>query len=133
MAERNDLGAFLIGFVVGGLTGAAVSLLMAPQSGDDTREFLRERAIELRDKASETAQVTAEQVNTTAEQVRVRATELADKAKVNAEDLQHRGQVVAEDLQHRGQVIIEEQRAKINDTVQSMRKGKDEGASSEAA
>jgi gas vesicle protein len=37
MAERDEFGAFLIGFIIGGLTGAAISLLMAPQSGEETR------------------------------------------------------------------------------------------------
>ena len=66
MAERDEFGAFLIGFIIGGLTGAAISLLMAPQSGEETREYLRERAIELRDKAQETAQTTYDQVGSTA-------------------------------------------------------------------
>ena len=50
MAERDEFGAFLIGFIIGGLTGAAISLIMAPQSGDETREMLKDRAIELREK-----------------------------------------------------------------------------------
>ena len=33
MSDRDDFSAFLIGFVLGGLTGAVVSLLFAPQSG----------------------------------------------------------------------------------------------------
>ena len=42
---------FLAGFIVGGLVGAAVALIFAPQSGDETRARLRERGIELRDSA----------------------------------------------------------------------------------
>ena len=57
MAERDDFGAFLIGFVVGGLTGAVVSLLMAPQSGEETRTAIKEKTIELRDKAAEQAEL----------------------------------------------------------------------------
>lgn len=117
MAERDEFGAFLIGFIIGGLTGAAVSLLMAPQSGEETREYLRDRAIELRDKAAETAQTTYEQVGSTASDVRSRAGDLADRARTSAEE-----------LQRRGQVVIEEQRAKITDRVQSLRKRGDEGA-----
>jgi gas vesicle protein len=111
MAERDEFGAFLIGFIIGGLTGAAVSLLMAPQTGEETRDYLRERAIELRDKAAETAQTTYEQVGQTATDVRSRAGDIASRAKGSAED-----------LQHRGQVILEEQKAKISDRVQSLRK-----------
>lgn len=99
MAERDEFGAFLIGFIIGGLTGAAISLIMAPQSGEETREFLRERAIELREKAQETAQTTAEQVGSTAEEVRSRAG----------------------DVRQRGQVILEEQRNRLSGTVQNLR------------
>ncbi len=92
MAERDEFGAFLIGFIIGGLTGAAISLIMAPQSGEETREILRDRAIELRDKAQETAQVAREQVGSTASDVRSRAGDLANKAKSSASDLYQRGQ-----------------------------------------
>jgi gas vesicle protein len=49
MADRDDFGSFLIGFVVGGLTGAVVSLLFAPQSGEETRAVIKEKSFELRD------------------------------------------------------------------------------------
>ncbi len=94
MAERDEFGAFLIGFIIGGLTGAAISLIMAPQSGEETREILRDRAIELRDKAQETAQVARDQVGSTATDVRSRAGDLANKAKSSASDLYQRGQSV---------------------------------------
>jgi gas vesicle protein len=35
--NESDLGAFLAGFVIGGLAGAAAALIMAPQSGAETR------------------------------------------------------------------------------------------------
>jgi len=56
MAEHDsDLGAFLAGFMIGGLIGAGVALLMAPQSGEETRELIRERSIELKGRAEEAA------------------------------------------------------------------------------
>jgi gas vesicle protein len=36
----GDLGAFLAGFVIGALVGAATALILAPQSGRATREQL---------------------------------------------------------------------------------------------
>ena len=35
--NSNDLGAFLAGFVIGGLVGAATALILTPQSGEETR------------------------------------------------------------------------------------------------
>jgi gas vesicle protein len=56
MADSDsELGSFIAGFLIGGLVGAAVALIMAPQSGEETREMLRERGIELKNRADETA------------------------------------------------------------------------------
>ena len=42
MGDNNsDFGAFLAGFVIGGLVGAATALLLAPQSGEETRTIIR--------------------------------------------------------------------------------------------
>ena len=56
MADNSgDLGSFLAGFVIGGLIGAGVALLMAPQSGEETRALIADKSIELRDRAVTTA------------------------------------------------------------------------------
>ena len=56
MSDRDEFGAFLVGFLVGGLTGAVVALLMAPQSGEETRAIIKDKSIEIRDKAQVTAE-----------------------------------------------------------------------------
>ena len=46
MADNDsDFGAFFTGLVVGGLVGAAVALMLAPQSGEETRAQIRQRII----------------------------------------------------------------------------------------
>lgn len=45
MANDNS-GSLMVAFVIGALTGAAVALLFAPASGEDTREFLGQKARE---------------------------------------------------------------------------------------
>ncbi len=61
--ESSGAGGILAAFFVGAVVGAAVALLFAPASGQETREFLGEKAREGRAKASETARQTREVLN----------------------------------------------------------------------
>ena len=49
------VGDFLSGVVVGVIAGAVVGILMAPQSGDETREMVRKQADELSEKVKESS------------------------------------------------------------------------------
>jgi len=75
MSDRDDFGAFLIGFVVGGVAGAVAALLLAPQSGEETRNLIRDKSIELRDKATKQA-----------EQIAAKAGEVATEARTRGQD-----------------------------------------------
>ena len=57
MANQNGIGAggVLFAFVTGAAVGAAVALLFAPAKGEETREYLSQRAKEGRDRATEAA------------------------------------------------------------------------------
>ena len=54
---RDDSGAgtVVVAFVLGAITGAAVALLMAPTTGEETRRLIAEKAREGRDRAGEAA------------------------------------------------------------------------------
>ena len=77
MSERTGGIDFFSGFVVGALVGAAAALILAPQSGEETRSQIRDRGIELREQADE---LSAE--------ARKRAEQLQAQAKERATDLQ---------------------------------------------
>ena len=100
MSDRDEFGAFLVGFVVGGLTGAVAALLFAPQSGEETRALIKDKSIELRDKAQLTAEETYARAEAAAKEARVRAEELAHEARVRAEQL-------AAEVKERGKGAIE--------------------------
>jgi gas vesicle protein len=52
MAKDNS-GNLMVAFVIGALTGAAVALLFAPASGEETREFIGQKAREGKARARE--------------------------------------------------------------------------------
>jgi gas vesicle protein len=61
--EGSAAGTVILAFVVGAVTGAAVALLMAPASGEETRRILADRAREGRQRAEEAARQGREFLN----------------------------------------------------------------------
>ena len=121
MSERDEFGAFLVGFIVGGLSGAVVALLFAPQTGEETRTLIRDKSIELRDRA----QITAEEAIARAEAVAADARARADDL---ARQLRERGHEVVDTVKERGQGAVDAVRRtsrKTNETGTGM----DEAAS----
>ena len=99
MAERDsDFGAFFAGFVIGGLVGAAVALLTAPQSGEETRTLIRDKSIELKDKATETVEEARQRAEELAEEARVRADELSKQARERVDSAVKAGKKGAQDV-----------------------------------
>ena len=83
---KNTIGV-LVGMLIGALAGGVTMLLLAPQSGKDTRMQIQKKGSELRDR-------TTEILEDTMTQVRSKANEIAG-------DLKDRGQELAlEQLDH---------------------------------
>jgi gas vesicle protein len=87
MSDRDDFGAFLIGFVVGGLAGAMAALMLAPQSGEETRALIKDKSIELRDQAAKQAELVSSKATEYAGVAKTKATEFADEAKTRGKEL----------------------------------------------
>lgn len=102
MADRDNFGTFLFGFLLGGITGAVVALLYAPQSGDETRAVIKEKAIELADKTGDSL----EESYTKAEQA-------ANDAVSKAQEMIKVAQEKASEVTQKGQVILEETKSKV--------------------
>jgi gas vesicle protein len=61
MSDNGDSAiSFFAGFLFGGIIGAGIALLLAPQPGEETREQLKARGIELRSRAEEAAALAEE-------------------------------------------------------------------------
>jgi len=95
MTDRDgEFAAFLGGFFLGGLIGAVVALLIAPQSGEETRTLIHDRSIELKDKAVEKAEAARIKAEAAAADARARADEIAKMTQEKASDLVKKGQEV---------------------------------------
>ena len=53
--HNTNIGDVFTGLLIGGLAGTITALLLAPQSGEETRKQIREKGIELRDRTTELA------------------------------------------------------------------------------
>ena len=84
----NNMLSVLVGMLVGALAGAVTMLLLAPQSGENTRLQLQEKGIELRDR-------TTQMVGNTMAQVRLNANKLTVSGREKFEELKHQGQDLA--------------------------------------
>lgn len=72
-----SVGKFFAGAIIGGAVGAVLGLLLAPQSGEDTRKMLADGS-----------------------------TELYKKSEDSIKDLQEKADVVMEDLQEKADDIL---------------------------
>ena len=117
MSDRDEFGAFLVGFIVGGLTGSVVALMFAPQSGEETRALIKDKSIELRDKAQISAEEAIARAEAAAAEARARADELArqlrDRSKEVYADVRDRSQAAIEDVRERGKSAVENIRSKV--------------------
>ena len=92
--HSNNVFGVLFGMLIGSLAGAVTMLLLAPQSGKETRTQLREKGIELRDQ-------TTEMVKDTVAQVRSNADKITAGGREKAKELLRQGEaLVIEQLDH---------------------------------
>ena len=112
MSDQDDFGAFLVGFIVGGVSGAITALLLAPQSGEETRTIIKDKAIELRDQATTTVEESIEKAEKAANEAIKRAEALLNDAKKRANE-----------IAEKGQVVLEESKEKVANAVKQATKG----------
>lgn len=74
MADHDNFGSFIIGFIVGGIAGAIATILYAPKSGEETRQIIRNK----KDEFVEKANVSMDEVYKQAEIVAKDAKDLMD-------------------------------------------------------
>src|SRR5207245_7104280 len=85
MSEKRD---FVVGMLVGSAIGAAVALLYAPQPGDATRDMIKLKAGEAKDRAGELASTAKEKASTVASTV---SSTVAEKGGTRGDSAMGRG------------------------------------------
>jgi gas vesicle protein len=114
--ERDDLnflGALGL-LAVGAVVGAAVALLLAPRTGDETRELLRERGSDLAKHARERGSEWAR-----------RAQESMGEAQARAQEYLGRGREAVEDTSAQLKAAFEAGRGAMREEIARLR-GRDE-------
>ncbi|MEJ2211571.1 MAG: YtxH domain-containing protein [Anaerolineae bacterium] len=111
---------FFAGFVIGALVGAAATLLLAPQSGEQTRSLIREKSVELGQRADDLSS-----------EARRRAEELQAEARQRAETVQSQAKERADQLQGRFKQAVEEGRVAAADKRQELLSQLEVGQSAE--
>jgi gas vesicle protein len=75
----KEASSFFTGFFLGALIGGAAALLMAPQSGEETRTQIHEKSVELREKAEATYGDLIKKVEESTQELRQKTEELSAK------------------------------------------------------
>ena len=102
--HNNNILDVLAGMLAGGLAGAAAMLLLAPQSGKDTRIQIQKKGIELRDRTTGMMDEAMAQVRS------------------NVNKLTVGGQAKIKDLKQHGQELAVEQLDRVTEAAQAGKK-----------
>lgn len=130
MSEQNSgLKEFSTGFLVGGLAGALVAVLTAPRSGEETRQQIRAKGLELRDTTEQTVEealnsirAATTDISSRADELRAQSQAVLDESRkqwtdaaeaikgVAAEAIEEMSRTAAEAARETGQVVTEQQK-----------------------
>lgn len=110
MADTSG-GEFIAGFLVGALVGAAAALLLAPQSGEQTRTLIRERGLELGQRADELSVEARRRAEELQAEARDRAKQVQAEARERAKQVQSQAKERASQLQETVKQAVEEGKA----------------------
>ena len=109
---QSNIFGIVAGMLIGALAGAVTMLLLAPQSGKDTRLQLREKGIQLRDRTTDLVEETMAQV------------------RMNTEKITAGGREKIKELKKHGQELAVEQLDRVSEAAQAGKKAIQSSSSS---
>jgi gas vesicle protein len=105
--------------LVGSAIGAAVALLYAPQPGDMTRDMIKQRAGEAKDRAGELATTARDKASTVAGTISSTVTEKTSAARESASHMVDQVKTTAHDLVDRGRSLVETKKDQVTAAVEA--------------
>ena len=101
---KNNMLGVLVGALIGSLAGALAMLLLAPQSGEETRMRIQEKGIELRDRTTSMVE------------------DVMTKARSSADKLTIEGREKFKELKQQGQELAVEQLDRVSEAAEAGKK-----------
>lgn len=92
----NKGSEFLGGILLGAIIGTAIGLLLAPQTGEETRESIREYADDLSGKVKESSRQIVESGKDILEQGKGQATNIVKRAREQVDSLRKTAEEASE-------------------------------------
>lgn len=100
----NNILSVLAGLLIGTLAGAVTMLLLAPKSGKETREQIKEKGIELGDQTTKFVEDTMSQI------------------KSNLDEFTSSGREMMQELKQQGQSLVSEKMDQVSEAAQAVKK-----------
>jgi gas vesicle protein len=122
VTNNGGFGALLVGFLMGSFVGATIAFLTAPQSGEETREQIRMKGVELRDTAEQTTDEALATVKTAALDVSSRVEELRAQSQAALDEAQGQWAQAIQEIKQVALDAIEEVRTAAAEAAQETEK-----------
>ncbi|MDZ4712467.1 MAG: YtxH domain-containing protein [bacterium] len=114
MEENKAAKGLLLGFITGGIVGAAVALLYAPKSGKELRNDIRLKKDELWDDTSEYVQVAKTKASDLINEGKRKSEELISDAKKKANSLIGDANTILNDAKQKATTTLNTTKDKLN-------------------
>jgi gas vesicle protein len=127
MSDRDGGSEFFAGFIIGGLVGAVLALVLAPQPGEQTRALIKERGIELKDRASDFSTEVIKKAEELSTEAKRRAEELSGEATRTVDEFAEKSKGAVKSALNEGMEVA---RKKKEDLSSQFDLGQGEGSQS---
>jgi gas vesicle protein len=103
--------SFVSGLLIGALAGAALAMIFAPQTGEETRDILYAKARETTERMRDTAEDVSATASAAATGVGSKVGEVFEDVSAGANDLYSRGKTIVDEARARVDAAVDEGKA----------------------